>query len=126
MFPSRLFRHSCIYVNKKAGIDEPKDLAGKKIGVPEYSMTAAVFARGMLLHEYGVEPSTIEWFSGTQDGLQRPSRIDFDLKGVVLHRMPLERRRWARRRLGRWLSDLHRQAGTGRRRKRPELPPLRI
>jgi 4,5-dihydroxyphthalate decarboxylase len=90
VFPSRLFRHSCIYVNKKAGINEPKDLAGKKIGVPEYSMTAAVFARGMLLHEYGVEPSTIEWFSGTQDGLQRPSRIDFELKGVVLHRMPLE------------------------------------
>jgi 4,5-dihydroxyphthalate decarboxylase len=90
VFPSRLFRHSCIYVNKKSGIKEPKDLIGKKIGVPEYSMTAAVFARGMLLHEYGVEPKTIEWFSGTQDGLQRPSRIDFDLKDVVLHRMPLE------------------------------------
>ena len=55
VFPSRLFRHSCIYVNKKAGINEPKDLIGKKIGVPEYSMTAAVFARGMLLHEYGVD-----------------------------------------------------------------------
>jgi len=91
VFPSRLFRHSCIYVNKKAGINEPKDLIGKKIGVPEYSMTAAVFARGMLLHEYGVTPDSIEWFSGTQDGLQRPSRIDFVLpESVVLHRMPLE------------------------------------
>ena len=91
VFPSRLFRHSCIYVNKAAGINEPKDLAGKKIGVPEYSMTAAVFARGMLLHEYGVTPDSIEWFSGTQDGLQRPSRIDFDLpESVVLHRMPAE------------------------------------
>ena len=90
VFPSRLFRHSCIYVNKKAGINEPKDLNGKRIGVPEYSMTAAVFARGFLLHEYGVEPEKIEWFSGTQDGLQRPSRIDFDLPGVKLTRMPLE------------------------------------
>ncbi|MEE8518786.1 MAG: PhnD/SsuA/transferrin family substrate-binding protein [Dehalococcoidia bacterium] len=91
VFPSRLFRHSCIYVNANGSINEPKDLAGKKIGVPEYSMTAAVFARGMLLHEYGISPDTIEWFSGTQDGLQRPSRIDFDLpESVVLHRMPLE------------------------------------
>jgi 4,5-dihydroxyphthalate decarboxylase len=91
VFPSRLFRHSCIYVNKNASINEPKDLMGKKIGVPEYSMTAAVFARGMLLHEYGIEPDSIEWFSGTQDGLQRPSRIDYDLpESVVLHRMPLE------------------------------------
>jgi 4,5-dihydroxyphthalate decarboxylase len=53
-------------------------------------MTAAVFARGLLLHEYGVQPETIEWFSGTQDGLQRPTRIDFDLPGVKLTRMPLE------------------------------------
>ena len=90
VFPSRLFRHSCIYVNTSAGIDEPRDLIGKRIGVPEYSMTAAVFARGMLLHEYGVEPEMIEWFSGTQDGLQRPSRIDFDLPGVRLTRMPAE------------------------------------
>ena len=90
VFPSRLFRHSCIYVNTRAGINEPRDLIGKRVGVPEYSMTAAVFARGLLLHEYGVEPDTIEWFSGTQDGLQRPSRIDFDLPGVRLTRMPLE------------------------------------
>jgi 4,5-dihydroxyphthalate decarboxylase len=90
VFPSRQFRHSCIYVNRNAGIEEPKDLIGKRIGVPEYSMTAAVFARGFLLHEYGVAPETIEWFSGTQDGLQRPSRIDFVLPGVKLTRMPAE------------------------------------
>lgn len=90
VFPSRQFRHSCIYVNRNAGIREPKDLIGKRIGVPEYSMTAAVFARGLLLHEYGVAPEAIEWFSGTQDGLQRPSRIDFELPGVKLTRMPLE------------------------------------
>jgi 4,5-dihydroxyphthalate decarboxylase len=90
VFPSRQFRHSCIYVNRHAGIEAPRDLIGKRIGVPEYSMTAAVFARGFLLHEYGVAPEMIEWFSGTQDGLQRPSRIDFDLPGVRLTRMPAE------------------------------------
>jgi len=91
VFPSRLFRHSCIYVHRNAAINEPKDLIGKKVGVPEYSMTAAVFARGMLLHEYGVTPDAIEWFSGTQDGLARPSRIDFVLpERVVLHRMPID------------------------------------
>ena len=90
VFPSRLFRHSCIYVNSSTGITAPADLIGKRIGVPEYSMTAAVFARGLLLHEYGVKPEAIEWFSGTQDGLQRPSRIDFELPGVQLTRMPLE------------------------------------
>src|ERR1041384_959902 len=90
VFPSRLSRHSCIYVNRKAAINTPGDLIGKRIGVPENSMTAAVFARGLLLHEYGVKPETIEWFSGTQDGLQRPTRIDFELPGVKLNRMPLE------------------------------------
>ena len=91
VFPSRMFRHSCIYVNVNSGIDEPQDLVGKRVGVPEYSMTAAVFVRGLLLHEYGVEPKTIEWFSGTQDGLQRPTRIDFEPpEGVVLHRLPIE------------------------------------
>ena len=90
VFPSRQFRHSCIYVNTNAGINEPKDLIGRRVGVPDYPMTAAVFARGLLRHEYGVEPEMLEWFSGTQDGLQRPSRIDFELPGVKLTRMPVE------------------------------------
>jgi len=72
VFPSRLFRHSCIYVNRNAGINEPGDLIGTRIGVPEYSMTAAVFARGLLRHEYGVEPETIEWFSGHAGRLAAP------------------------------------------------------
>jgi 4,5-dihydroxyphthalate decarboxylase len=57
VFPSRFFRHSCIYVNAAAGIREPKDLIGKRVGNPEYQMTAPVWIRGILQDEYGC-PST--------------------------------------------------------------------
>src|SRR6266849_3265470 len=53
-FPSRFFRHSCIYVNSASGIREPKDLIGRKIGVPEYQMTAPAWIRGILQDEYQV------------------------------------------------------------------------
>ena len=59
VFPSRFFRHSCIYVNAKSGIRTPKDLIGKKIGVPEYQMTAPVWIRGILQHEHGVDLSKV-------------------------------------------------------------------
>src|SRR5882724_9326437 len=48
VFPSRFFRHSCIFVSARSGIREPKDLVGKRIGVPEYQMTAPVWIRGIL------------------------------------------------------------------------------
>src|SRR4030088_3846261 len=54
VFPSRLFRHSSIYVRSARGIEHPEDLRGKVIGVPEYAMTAAVWIRGILQDEYGV------------------------------------------------------------------------
>ena len=62
VFPSRVFRHSFIWVNAKAGITEPKDLKGKKVGIADYSMTALLFVRGLLQHEYGVMPEDIHWF----------------------------------------------------------------
>ncbi len=74
VFPSRLFRHSYIFVNKKAGIKEPADLKGKKIGVPEYVVTAAVWIRGMLQHEYGVAPTDVKWFTGGKEGLGRQNK----------------------------------------------------
>jgi 4,5-dihydroxyphthalate decarboxylase len=76
-FPSRVFRHGYFFVNTDKGIQGPKDLVGKRGGVPEYSMTAAVYARGMLEHEYGVKPSDIEWVQGRADRLGRklPSNI---------------------------------------------------
>ncbi|OAG36749.1 hypothetical protein AYO21_09022 [Fonsecaea monophora] len=67
VFPSRVFRHSFIVVNKDR-IKEPKDLNGKRIGVQLYTMTAAVFIRGLLQHEYGVDISSIEWVEGKMEG----------------------------------------------------------
>ncbi|MGZ8522270.1 MAG: ABC transporter substrate-binding protein [Candidatus Binatia bacterium] len=62
VFPSRVFRHSYIWINTKAGIVKPADLKGKKVGIADYSMTALLFVRGLLQHEYGVMPEDIHWF----------------------------------------------------------------
>jgi 4,5-dihydroxyphthalate decarboxylase len=62
VFPSRVFRHSNIWINAKTGIREPRDLIGKRVGIPDYSMTAMLFVRGMLSHQYGVMPEDIIWF----------------------------------------------------------------
>ncbi len=62
VFPSRVFRHSYIWVNTKAGIAQAADLKGKKVGIADYSMTALLFVRGLLQHEYGVAPQDIHWF----------------------------------------------------------------
>lgn len=73
VFPSRAFRHSCIYINTGAGIKAPGDLAGKQVGVPEYQITMAIWARGILQHEYGVKPDRMKWFTG---GEEHPGRED--------------------------------------------------
>jgi 4,5-dihydroxyphthalate decarboxylase len=64
VFPSRVFRHSMIAVNRQT-IAAPKDLAGKRIGVPLYTMTAAVYQRGLLEHDYGVDLSGVHWVQGS-------------------------------------------------------------
>jgi 4,5-dihydroxyphthalate decarboxylase len=69
VFLSRAFRHSMIFVNSHAGIDRPADLKGKNVGVPEYQMTAAVWIRAFLEHDYGVKPSDIRWWYG---GIESP------------------------------------------------------
>ena len=60
VWPSRFFRHSSIYINTQAGIREPKDLVGKRIGNPEYQMTAPVWIRGILQDEYGVPVDSVD------------------------------------------------------------------
>jgi 4,5-dihydroxyphthalate decarboxylase len=71
VFPSRAFRHSSIYVRADRGIRSVADLAGKKIGIPEWAQTAAIYSRGMLAHEYGVNLTSIDWY---QAGVNDPGR----------------------------------------------------
>jgi 4,5-dihydroxyphthalate decarboxylase len=73
VFPSRFFRHSCIFVSAKSGIRRPEDLKGKRVGVPEYQMTAPVWIRGILADEHGVNVTDYEHLSG---GEEEPGRID--------------------------------------------------
>jgi 4,5-dihydroxyphthalate decarboxylase len=73
-FVSRIFRHSGIYMRRDAGICAPADLRGKRIGLPEYQITAVVWMRGMLQHEYGVRPDEIHWRSGGQEEPGRDER----------------------------------------------------
>ena len=72
VYPSRVFRHGYFFINTEKGIASPRDLKGRRGGVPEYSMTAAVYMRGLLQHEYGVKPSDVEWVQGRADRLGRP------------------------------------------------------
>lgn len=91
VFLSRYFRHSCIFVNANAGISRPEDLKGRRVGVPEYQMTAAVWARGALADDYGVRPEEITWVQG---GLEDPGRIPFEPvepEGVSIEAAPTDR-----------------------------------
>ena len=73
-FVSKCFRHSSIYIRSDRGIKSPQDLVGKKIGMPEYQMTACLYARGILEDEYGVRPRDIRWFTGGQEEPGRRER----------------------------------------------------
>jgi 4,5-dihydroxyphthalate decarboxylase len=73
VFPSRSFRHSAIYVRPDGPRDDPSALAGKRIGIPEWSVTATVYARALLAHEYDVRLEDIEWIQG---GTNEPGRVE--------------------------------------------------
>jgi 4,5-dihydroxyphthalate decarboxylase len=89
VFPSRVFRHNMAFVNTEHGIDTPEDLKGKKVGLGEYQMTAALWVRAVLEHDYGVKPSDIEWCYG---GYWTPSyeeRHEHEAPpGVTITRIP--------------------------------------
>ena len=79
VFPSRMFRHGCIFVSAKSGIREARALAGRRIGVPEYQMTAPVWIRGILHDEYGVDPTSVEYVTGGVEQAGREEKLKLDL-----------------------------------------------
>lgn len=64
VFPSRGYFHTRIYVNRNAGIETLADLRGKRVGLPEYQQTAALWTRGVLQHDYDIPPTDIHWVMG--------------------------------------------------------------
>ena len=74
VFPARAFRHSCIFINTKSGIREPRDLAGKRVGLAEFQQTATVWVRGILEHEYGLALDKVRWFTW-----RKRSRMEIDM-----------------------------------------------
>lgn len=97
VFPSRMFRHAYYFVHAGAGITHPEQLKGRRMAVPEYQITAAVWMRGILEHDHGIAPRDVSWHSG---GLYEPGRIEKQHislpEGVVLEPIPA----------GRTLSDM--------------------
>lgn len=73
VFTSRAFRHSSIYLRNDSRIASPSELSGKRVGVPEWAMTAVVYARALLQHVHRVDLRSIEW---VQAGVNEPGRID--------------------------------------------------
>ena len=73
VFPSRVPRHSSIYIRRDGPVKTPADLKGRKVGLPEWAQTAAVYARGLLVHHYGVPLTAVEW---VQAGLEQTGRTE--------------------------------------------------
>ncbi|MGH8235554.1 MAG: ABC transporter substrate-binding protein [Steroidobacteraceae bacterium] len=78
VFLSRAFRHTSIYVRTDR-ITRPEDLKGRRVGVPEYQLTALVWARSILQDDYGVRPQDICWVRGGIDTPGRPEKIELQL-----------------------------------------------
>ncbi len=83
IFPSRFFRHSCIFVNADSGIRIPKDLIGKRVGTPEYQMTAPVWIRGILSEHYGVPVDSVTYFTGGEEEAGRFEKQKLDLPSNI-------------------------------------------
>jgi 4,5-dihydroxyphthalate decarboxylase len=87
VFLSRVFRHSAVYAGP--AVNKPKDLEGRRVGIPEWAQTAGIYVRGMLADEYGVDLAKIEWH---QAGVRQPGRVEkIELrlpKGVSIARHP--------------------------------------
>ncbi|HVL34880.1 MAG TPA: ABC transporter substrate-binding protein [Burkholderiales bacterium] len=83
VFPSRFFRHSCIFVSARSGIRRPEELKGRRVGVPEYQMTAPVWIRGILSDEHGVRVTDYEHRSGGEEEPGRDEKLKLDLPATI-------------------------------------------
>ena len=93
VFPSRVFRHGYVFINRHAGIVAPKDLEGRRIGVQEYRQTAGVWVRGILADEYGIDLAGVRWLEGGVNTPRKPDD-DMDLRPVrplALELIPADR-----------------------------------
>ena len=79
VFPSRMFRHSCIYVHRGRGVRTPPDLIGKRVGLPEYQLTACVWIRGILADEHEVPVDRVVYATGGLEEAGRPEKLPLDL-----------------------------------------------
>jgi 4,5-dihydroxyphthalate decarboxylase len=83
VYTSRMFRHGAIYVNADAGISEPSDLRGKRVGTPEYQLTAGVWVRGILADHHDVPIDSVQYITGGQESPNRIEKAAVDLGGKV-------------------------------------------
>jgi len=93
VFPSRVFRHNAVFLRTDSKIEKPQDLKGKRIGVGDYQMTAAVWVRGFLKSDYGVNPENVTWVIGRPVRTIKPPdgvRVEFMKPETTLEDM-LER-----------------------------------
>lgn len=89
VFPFRSFFHTNIFVNRNSGIRTPEDLEGKRFGLPEYQVTAALWMRGTLEHEFGVKSEKIKWFVERQRTLSHGGETGFHPpSGVSIEQIP--------------------------------------
>jgi 4,5-dihydroxyphthalate decarboxylase len=92
VFTTRRFFHTGILARRDAGIDSPADLKGKRVGVPEYQQTAALWTRGVLQHEFGVAPRDMEfWMERTPDISHAGATGFTPPPGVTIHQIPAEK-----------------------------------
>lgn len=77
VFPSRMFRHSTIFINENSGIFKPENVKGKRVGLPDYTMTSSLWQRGLFADFYGVKPSDVTWFCGGMNQPGRKQRVAF-------------------------------------------------
>ena len=91
VFTTREFFHLRMLVRVASGIQAPADLKGKRVGVPEYQQTAAIWGRGVLQHEFGVHPRDMEFFMERTPETSHGGATGFKPpEGVTVHRIPLD------------------------------------